>query len=121
MKHKYVYCFLTMLMSMVGLNASAHDIEVKNADDVTIYYNYTNNDYTNNTELAVTYRGSYYDSYSSEYIGNVVIPESVIYYGNTYKVTSIEDVAFSDCSKLTRVTIPSSVTKIGSGAFSGCI
>ena len=84
MKKLNITFLLTMLMSIVGLNTSAHDIEVKNAEGKTIYYNFINN-----TELAVTYRGSSSSSYSNEYTGNVVIPESVIYYGNTYKVTSI--------------------------------
>ena len=35
-------------------------------------------------------------------------------------VTSIGEYAFSSCSGLTSVTIPSSVTSIGSSAFSGC-
>ena len=35
-------------------------------------------------------------------------------------VTSIRDYAFSSCSGLTGIEIPSSVTKIGEAAFSGC-
>ena len=35
-------------------------------------------------------------------------------------VTSIEDYAFSGCTGLTNITIPSSVTEIGFVAFSGC-
>ena len=35
-------------------------------------------------------------------------------------VTSIGGYAFYDCSRLTSITIPSSVTSIGSSAFSGC-
>ncbi|MBR4650801.1 MAG: leucine-rich repeat domain-containing protein [Prevotella sp.] len=104
---------LTMLMSMIGLNSSAHDIEVKNADGVTIYYKWTNN----NTELSVTFRGSYTSSYSYEYTGNVVIPESVTYNSKTYSVTSIGQYAFYECSGLTSVTIPNSVTSIGGNAF----
>jgi heptaprenylglyceryl phosphate synthase len=68
-------------MMMLPIVASAHDIEVKNADDVTIYYNYVNN----GTKLAVTYRGA------SSYSGNVVIPEEVTYMNETRRVTYIGD------------------------------
>ena len=40
--------------------------------------------------------------------------------GHDVPVTSIADGAFSGCSKLTSVTIPSSVKNIGASAFSGC-
>lgn len=40
--------------------------------------------------------------------------------GTHYTVTSIGAEAFSNCSGLTSVTIPSSVKSIKSGAFSGC-
>ena len=48
---------------MTGATAFAHDIEVANEDGVTIYYVWTND----NTELAVSYRGGVYISYSNEY------------------------------------------------------
>ncbi len=96
---------------------SAHDIEVKNADGVTIYYNYIND----GKDLEVTYRGTSYDSYSKEYTGSVVIPESVNYNNVTYSVTSIGPYAFYVCSGLTSITIPNSVTSIGKWAFSYCI
>ena len=103
-------------MSMVGLNASAHDIEVKNADDITIYYNFIKE----NTELEVTYRGSSFFDYTNYYTGNVVIPESVSYSGKTYSVTSINDHAFFNCAGLNSITIPNSVTSIGFSNFFGC-
>ncbi len=105
-----------LVMMMLPVVASAHDIEVKNADDVTIYYNYANN----GTELAVTFRGTSYSDYSNEYFGNVVIPEEVTYMNETRRVTYIENRAFYDCSGLGSVTIPNSVMSIGSYAFQGC-
>lgn len=45
------------------------------------------------------------------------IPESVTYNNNVYRVTRIGDYAFQNCSYLTSVTIPSSVTSIGKFAF----
>ena len=107
---------LLFAMILLPLVASAHDIEVQNADGVTIYYNYFNN----GTELQVTFRGSNYDSYSNEYQGDVAIPEEVTYMNRTRKVTSIGNYAFCECFGLTSVTIGNSVTSIGDYAFYYC-
>ena len=126
---------LIMLMSMVGLSASAHNIAVKNADGVTIYYNYINN----GTELEVTHQ----KNSSSTYAGDLVIPDEVTYNDKIYKVTRIKAQAFYHCSginsvtlgnnvntiqedafyssSLTSIVIPNSVTYIGYAAFYGCV
>ena len=59
---------------------------------------------------------------SKLYSGYFVIPESVTQNvtGITYKVIAIGDNAFCDCSGLTSVMIPESVTTIGDDAFGGC-
>ncbi len=116
MKRLNISFLLVVLMSMTGIQASAHDIEVANSQGKTIYYVWTND----NTELAVSYRGSDYWDYSDEYTGSVDIPATVTYGGQTYPVTSIGERAFASCSSLTSVSIPSSVTNIGEWAFASC-
>jgi len=114
-KH-YIRSFLTLLLLMCTTITFAHDIVVKNSDGKTIYYNYN----TDGTSVSVTYQGTSYSSYSNEYTGDVVIPETVTYGGKTYSVTSIGSDAFRGCSGLTSVTTGNSVTRIGNYAFYGC-
>lgn len=111
MKQSSIIILVTMFMSMVSTKAIAHDIEVKNSDGVTIYYNWIDN----HQNLAVTSQGS-----SQKYSGNVVIPESVEYEGKTYNVTKIGDLAFSGCKNLSSVTICKNIASIGKDAFDSC-
>ena len=60
------------------------------------------------------------DEYYSDCSGRIVIPDTVIYEGHTYTVTSINRHAFSRCNGITSVTIPQRVRSIGSDAFEGC-
>ena len=115
MKKQLLLLMMILLSLIGGVEATAHDIEIANADGVTIYYNWIKTD-----ELSVTYRG--YKSYTwRAYSGNIIIPETVEYNGHNYKVTCIGNKAFDECTSLTSVTIPNGVTTIDDGAFYNCI
>lgn len=51
--------------------------------------------------------------------GALTIPSVVTYNGHNYTVTKIQQCAFYQCSGLTSVTIPNTVTEIGSVGYSG--
>ena len=106
MKNK-LFLFLALIGMMLPQIVSAERFEVNG-----IYYSTSGN----NAEVvqAIQADGRIY------YSGDVVIPSTVNYNGNTYNVTSIGNNAFYGCSGLTSITIPNSVTSIGDGAFSYC-
>ena len=97
---------LLFLLALLPLTALADAVEING-----IYYNLI--------EKAI--KIAEVTKHPNQYTGNVVIPEKVEYNGTSYNVTSIGNNAFSGCSGLTSVTIPSSVTSIGDWAFSNCI
>ena len=84
-----------------------------------------------NCWASVEVDGIYYDldsststatvtSNSNEYSGDIVIPSSIDFEGNSYSVTSIGGSAFYECTGLISVTIPNCVTSIGTYAFRKC-
>ena len=98
---------LLILFALLPIMASAYDIAVKNADGVTIYYNYSDD----GQRLQVAKGG--------RYSGDVKIPEEVTYLNRTRKVTSIETGAFQS-TPLTSITIPGTITSIPEMAFNRC-
>jgi hypothetical protein len=96
--------FLLSVLMLLPMLASADKVEIDG-----IYY------YLNEKDGQATMAKN-----PKKYSGSVIIPESVVYEGENYSVTSIGSFALSGCSDLTSVTIPNSVTSIGSGAFEDC-
>ena len=103
---KNILFILLLLALLLPATALAYDFEVDG-----IYYN------VNGNQATVTYKTTSYYSYS----GNVTIPETIIYSGTEYQVTSIGDRAFYNCNNLTNITIPNSITSIGVSAFYRCM
>lgn len=67
----------------------------------------------------VTYR-SLTGPEQNSYAGDVVVPESINYNGQTCEVISVATSAFAGCEGLTSVSLPSTVRAISSSAFLGC-
>ena len=111
-----LFTLLFALLSASGVFASWDYGHVQIGD---LYYKLY--DDTRTAEVAFeSYRSD--DNYAS-LSGAVVIPSSVTYNNIQYSVTSIGGEAFCYCTVLTSITIPESVTSIGTadgGPFDGC-
>ena len=74
-----------------------------------------------NREAQIGVGGSDMPAVAQGTTGSVYIPRTVTSpYGNTYTVKSVATGAFRDCSGLTQVSLPGTVTAIGNRAFQGC-
>ena len=101
-------CFRLLLLASAiatSLSAAAYDFE-----SAGIYYNITGN---NTVEV------TYSDRDNNTYSGSVSVPETVTNNGTEYSVTKIGEYAFQG-SAVTSVSMPESITSIGTSAFSGC-
>jgi len=114
MKKNYlVNALAAAALLLVPVCAHAYDAEING-----IYY-----DFLSRSKVAkvVNDKWTAGDSYGStaSYTGTIEIPASVEYEGTTYAVTGIEDYAFYR-SKVTSVTLPTTITSIGAYAFYNC-
>lgn len=104
--------FLLCLLALLGsITAHAYDLDMNG-----VYYNITDAD-AKNVEVTYVENG---EGNADFYYGSVTIPRRFSKDGVTYNVTAIGANAFTQCTSLTAVTIPTSVTSIGGGAFYGC-
>ena len=110
MKTTILKSVMTVLIALFSFNANAYDVKIDG-----IYYNLDKEAKT----AKVAPLNSNDNKYA--YSGNVIIPQSIISDGIEYSVVGIDHDAFFSCGNLTSVTIPESVTSIGSHAFRGCI
>ena len=105
----------TLIMSLfIATMAFAYDAQIDG-----IYYNFDQENKTAMVTNAGNVGGS--DGNSAGYTqSEIIIPEKVSYNGAVYTIASIGYLAFYDCSYLTSITIPNSVTEVGGGVFYGC-
>ncbi len=113
--------WILMNLSLFLLVFQAFPVPVS-IDDV--YYNLNETDKT----ASVTCRYKYgdpttdwmYFTSDSLYMGDVVIPSEVVLNGETYTVSEIGTNAFAGSKLMTSLSLPATVTTIGSGTFSLC-
>lgn len=111
--HHIVKChsglLLAGMMAMVTVYASAAGDKVK----VGNYYYYLDTE-NKTAEVAPTEDTTAYAT------GRLVIPSNITYDGENYVVNAIGDYAFSFCTGITTLTVPTNILRIGNGAFQGC-
>ena len=133
---KQLFLLLSALFLSVS-SAFAYSFSAVAPTGQTLYYNISGDE-----AIVTSPNPSSWTGYTMP-TGDLTIPSSVTYNGQTYSVTtfnawtfldctgltsviipntitSISNATFWGCSGLTSVTIPNSVTTIGNGAFSGC-
>lgn len=105
MKNQLKKIVLLVIVLLTASHISAYDFEV----DGFCYNVVSISDLT--AEIA---QGEY-SSFES-----ICIPAEVTFMGRTFTIVKIGCSAFSNCRKLTSITIPSNIYEIGSYAFAGC-
>lgn len=96
---------MTIAVLLCSATVHAYDFEVDG-----IYYNIIS---TTDLTVKVT-------SGDNNYSGEIIIPSAITYKSRTLKVVAIGKEAFYNCSGITSIEIPNSVTTIENYAFSGC-
>ncbi len=102
-----------LLLAFAAATMTISHAQAQDKVKVNNFYYYLNAE-NKTAELAPTEETTAYAT------GRLVIPGSINYEGETYSVDVIGDYAFSFCDGITSVSIPSSVKRIGNGAFQGC-
>ena len=113
MYKKYISLIVIFLMA-ISRSVFAYDFSVVATTGQTLYFD-TVFGYAMVTSQNTS--APYYSTYPS---GDLTIPTSVAYNGNTYSVRYIDNNAFRLCANLTSVSFPDSLYYIGQSAFYSC-
>ena len=100
--NQFIKNAILLLSFLLPTTLAAQDLEIDN-----IYYHIAG-------DHAIVTSGTY------PYYGDVTIPDSICHNDHVYPVTDIDRAAFRECSALTSISIPRTVTQIGEHAFAGC-
>ena len=119
MKKTFLFIVLALMWVKIGIYAQVVNILVPltlpDGTETSVYMKFSLS-----YQTAEVVSDAYGVAIDKSTQGVISIPQKIKYKGWSYTVTEISGGAFSGCSGLTSVIIPSSVTKIDMYAFSGC-
>ena len=121
MKKTLSFFAVFMLLGVFAPKVWAYDFSATAPNGQTLYYSIL----TDGTGVGVVWPNSSATTASDTWYGftkptgNLVIPSTVTYNGITYTVKII-GTAFYQCTGLTQVIIPGTITDISNNAFNGC-
>ncbi len=93
-----------------------------NPDNQAVYWGINDNNYLEQAGIhyLIIEGKAVISKYTSQLGNDVVIPSTITINGKQYDVAVIDKKAFRDCTSITNIVIPSSVTSIGEYAFCNC-
>ena len=115
MNAKIKYYALSLLFTVLSVTQLwAYDFNAVSPSGHRLYYTITSNTAPRTVEV-VSPTGNGYSGYT-EPTGNVVVPETVTYAGNTYRVEGLAARAFYRCTQISTLSLPTSLKYIGDHA-----
>lgn len=123
MKKKLPFLAAVVLLGIIAHKAQAqsqyYTDTVVAPTGQTLYYYFD----SVNQNIVITFPGTNADHWPASYTkptGDLTVPDSVEHFGTTYSVGKINYFAFKECSGLTSLSLPETISEIGTGAFSNC-
>ncbi len=122
MKHK-LFLFVILIMAIDARAQQPYDFSAVAPSGQTLYYKtyliLQNGNYIHCAKIVQPTGYPYWRGITKP-SGNLEIPSSVTYNGQTYSVRRIGKFAFTSCSGITSVSFPSSIEYIDTAAFEYC-
>ena len=110
------YYALSLLFTVLSITQLwAYDFNAISPSGHRLYYTITSNTAPRTVEVVPPAGNTGYSGYTAP-TGSVIVPETVTYLGNTYRVAKLADRAFYNCTQILTLSLPSSLKYIGNNA-----
>ncbi|MCQ2608678.1 MAG: leucine-rich repeat protein [Bacteroidales bacterium] len=109
--------YLLLVLSIISLQSLAYRFSAVRETGQTLYYDIL---YDGTISVTCENANPWSGAYNKYPTGDLIIPEMVEYDGVKYMVTNIGVGAFMNCSRLTSIVLPQTISSISESAFYGC-